>query len=80
MAGFSNGYDELVPNAVSAEMGAVTVKIADLFDVIRSKSAAARAKDLDALPELNKLARRRSRIREQSRRHNDVDDDRGLEL
>ena len=36
----------------------ITVKVAALNDVIKSKTAAARPKDLDALPELIRIAGR----------------------
>jgi hypothetical protein len=41
-------------------IGSITVKVAGLEDVIKSKSAAARPKDLDALPELLRIARNRA--------------------
>lgn len=79
-AGFDNGYTDLLPNAVSATVGSITIKVAALPDVIKSKTAAARAKDLDALPELVRIAQTRARSRRASRRHSDIEDDRGLEL
>jgi hypothetical protein len=56
-AGFPDGYEELVPGARAHTIGGITVKVAGLDDVIKSKTAAARPKDLDALPELLRIAR-----------------------
>lgn len=78
-AGFGNGYADLEPNAVSAVIGSATIKVAELDDVITSKKAAARPKDLDALPELVRLAQARGRTRRPPRRSSEVDDDRGPE-
>lgn len=50
------GYDDLNRNAVLHPVGGVQVRVAALADVIRSKEAAGRAKDLRALPELYELA------------------------
>lgn len=58
-AGFPNGYDGLLPGAQPHSIGHVAVQVADLDDVIKSKTAAARPKDLDALPELIDLAEAR---------------------
>lgn len=77
-AGFGNGYADLEPNAVSAVIGTATIKVADLTDVIKSKSVAARPKDLDALPELMRLAKTRDRTQRKPHRSRAVDDDRGL--
>lgn len=45
---------------MSRVIGDVTVEVAGLDDVIKSKTAAGRPKDLDALPELLRIARQRS--------------------
>lgn len=58
-AGFPDGYADLVHGAEAHTIGSITVKVAALDDVITSKSAAARPKDLDALPELMRIARGR---------------------
>jgi hypothetical protein len=58
-AGFPDGYDSLRPGAHPYTVGTATIHVADLDDVITSKEAAARPKDLDALPELVNLARAR---------------------
>jgi hypothetical protein len=58
-AGFPDGYAALRPGAHPYTVGAVTIHVADLADVITSKETAGRPKDLDALPELIDLARRR---------------------
>lgn len=57
-AGFPRGYDDLVGNAVAIDLGdGTSTRVASLADVIRSKRAAGRAKDLAALPYLDALAR-----------------------
>ena len=48
--GFSHGYPELVTNAHRFRVDDVEVVIADLNDVIRSKEATGRPKDLRVLP------------------------------
>lgn len=55
------GYDDLVRDASDHRVGAVTVAVESLDDVIRSKTAAGRLKDLRALPELKLLAARAAR-------------------
>ena len=71
-AGFPGGYDGLLPGAQVRSIGGITVSVAALDDVIKSKTAAARAKDLDALPELLNIA---DRYRNRTQEHGD-----GLEL
>ena len=56
----TGGYPDLIEHASLRRVGDVEVRIASLADVIRSKEAAGRAKDLDALPELHRIARRRA--------------------
>lgn len=48
----TQGYPDLIRHAQSHSAGPLQVHIASLSDVIRSKSAAGRPKDLLALPEL----------------------------
>jgi hypothetical protein len=67
-AGFPDGYDGLQPGARLHSIGQISVQVADLDDVIKSKTAAARPKDLDALPELIDIARAR-------RTRQDLEDD-----
>ncbi len=56
----TSGYDDLRRDVSRAELYGVTVQIASLADVIRSKQAANRAKDQRVLPTLREiLARRR---------------------
>jgi hypothetical protein len=55
-AGFPTGYDGLWPGAALHAVADVTLQVAGLHDVIKSKMAAARAKDFDALPELIRMA------------------------
>lgn len=53
------GFADLVRNAERYELeGGVTVVVASLADVIRSKEAAGRAKDRQALPLLRELLER----------------------
>jgi hypothetical protein len=49
-SGFENGYADLVGRSHSVLVDGVEVPIADLSDVIRSKEAAGRPKDLRVLP------------------------------
>ena len=58
----TGGYDDLIKNAARAKVGEHTVKVAALADIIRSKSAAARDRDLQALSELEALRRRRDEL------------------
>jgi hypothetical protein len=69
-SGFPDGYDSLRPGAHLYTVGTVTIHVADLDDVIKSKEAAARPKDLDALPELINLARARKRNDNHHHHHN----------
>lgn len=57
-SGFPDGYDELLPGAVVVRLvdGADT-SVAALDDIIASKRAAGRTKDLAALPYLDELRR-----------------------
>jgi len=48
--GFEGGYAQLAVNAHRLRVGEVEVIVADLVDVIRSKEAAGRPKDLRVLP------------------------------
>ena len=54
----TEGYADLARAAEPHTIGSVRVLVAALADVIRSKTAAGRQKDLLALPELHDLARR----------------------
>lgn len=51
-AGFPGGYRELSTHAHRVSVESVEVYVADLADVIRSKEAAGRPKDLQVLPTL----------------------------
>jgi len=51
-----DGYDDLVRSATPRNVDGVTVQLASLPDIIRSKEAAGRQKDGLALPELRRLA------------------------
>jgi hypothetical protein len=52
-AGFADGYDALGPGKVVVVVSGVDVPVASLVDVIRSKRAAGRPKDIVALPALD---------------------------
>ena len=51
----SDGYPDLVANAVDVDIGGFVVKVAALQDIIRSKETANRDKDRVALPQLYAL-------------------------
>jgi len=53
----TSGYDDLIVNAGTVVAGALTFRLADLADIIRSKDAAGRAKDQAVLPELRRRLR-----------------------
>lgn len=59
-AAFENGYDDLIDRSTEHTVGRLQVRIAALDDVIKSKETAARLKDLQALPELYRLAGNRA--------------------
>ena len=58
-SGIAGGYDELVLNAHKVRVEGVELLVADLTDVIRSKEAAGRPKDLQALPALYRFEKTR---------------------
>ena len=60
----TEGYDDLVRSAVIIRLLGVDVTVASLDDVIRSKEAAGRAKDIAVLPDLIEHARRQRPERE----------------
>jgi hypothetical protein len=49
------GYEQIIANAVEVEYAAVKVKVLSLDDLIKTKTAAGRPKDLAVLPELQAL-------------------------
>jgi hypothetical protein len=51
----TQGYDDLKRDAVVSEINGMRVQIASLADIVRSKQAAGRDKDLFALPVLREL-------------------------
>jgi hypothetical protein len=53
----TDGYPDLIRNAVDHTIGTLHVHVAALADIIRSKTAAGRPKDLQALPELIQIQR-----------------------
>lgn len=62
-AGFPDGYDHLVVHAVHVQVMDVDVPVASLEDVVESKRAAGRPKDVVALPALEARLRRQRRHR-----------------
>lgn len=54
----TRGYDDLKRDAMTLEIGDISVAVASLADVIRSKAAANREKDRMALPRLRQLLER----------------------
>ena len=61
-AGFPRGYDDLVGDAIAIDVGdGAATLVAALDDVIASKRAAGRAKDLAALPYLEALRQEQQR-------------------
>ena len=58
-SGFAGGYEELLLRARPVRVDTVDTMVADLSDVIRSKEAAGRAKDLQVLPILYRFDRQR---------------------
>jgi hypothetical protein len=56
----TEGYDDLATDAESYEVFGITIKVASLDDVIRSKAAAGRDVDLQALPTLRALRDRKA--------------------
>lgn len=57
-AGFPSGFDGLGPGSTAETIGGVTVQVASLDDIITSKEAAGRDKDINALPLLIMLRSR----------------------
>lgn len=56
----TDGYDDLAAAAVEFTLADTSVPTASLDDIVRSKTAAGRAKDNLALPVLLRFLRRRS--------------------
>jgi hypothetical protein len=59
----TQGYDDLKRDAIEIELRGVTVRLASLADIVRSKEAAGRDKDRRALPVLRELVARQLRDR-----------------
>ena len=59
----TQGYPDLIREAITVTLGGVEVKIASLADVIRSKEAAGRDKDRRSLPVLRELLARQLKER-----------------
>jgi hypothetical protein len=57
----TDGYSDLAEHAETYEVFGLTIKVASLEDIIRSKAAAGRDVDLQALPTLHALRARRAR-------------------
>jgi hypothetical protein len=56
----TTGYDDLIRAAADVRVGGHHVKVAAIGDIIRSKQAAGRNKDLAAIDHLRELAQRRA--------------------
>jgi hypothetical protein len=56
----TSGFDDLARDAVTLAVGGISAQVASLGDVIRSKRAAGRPKDIAVLPTLMAFARRRA--------------------
>jgi hypothetical protein len=56
-SGFETGYSELLAKAHLVRVETVDVMVADIEDIIRSKEAAGRPRDLQVLPTLYRLLR-----------------------
>jgi hypothetical protein len=54
----TDGYPDLVRKAELRNLGAISIRVAALVDIVRSKEAAGRVKDVRALTELYELLRR----------------------
>jgi len=61
-AGFPAGYNDLIGQAIARVVDGITVHVAALDDVITSKTAAARQKHFEALPELHRPAPNRALV------------------
>ena len=59
----TQGYDDLRRDAIEVTIRGVTVTLASLADIVRSKEAAGRDKDRRALPVLRELVARQMRER-----------------
>ena len=59
-AAFSSGYEELAPSSVVVTLSHLDIPVAALRDIVASKRAAGRPKDLVALPALEERLRRSS--------------------
>jgi hypothetical protein len=57
----TQGYEDLNRGAEYRQLGSEVVRLASLADVVRSKEAAARGKDLAVLPTLRALLERQER-------------------
>lgn len=55
----TEGYRELASNAKSERIGEIEIRLAALEDIIRSKQAVARERDLEQLPTLRRLLERK---------------------
>lgn len=66
-AAFAGGYSDLAPQAYRMSVGGVETLVASLGDVIRSKEAAGRPKDLRVLPTLYRHLERLDKETESTR-------------
>jgi len=54
----TEGYTDMIRTAETRTLGTITIRVAALADIVRSKAAAGRDKDIEALTELYELLRR----------------------
>lgn len=59
--GGTGGYQELAANSDEFDLGEVEIRVAALEDIIRSKQAVGRDRDLEQLPTLRMLLERKQR-------------------
>jgi hypothetical protein len=69
----TTGYSDLAERSQRIDIGGVVVRVAALEDIIRSKEAANREKDLVVLPALRRLLERSTEPRSSPREHHDPD-------
>lgn len=61
----TDGYRDLTRAAVTEEIGEIEVRVASLADIIRSKQAVSRRRDLEQLPTLRRLYEEQTRAVEE---------------
>lgn len=64
----TGGYDDLSRDAVTLDLGAVSISVASLADIVRSKATADRDKDRRTLPLLRELLSEQTKEQAEARR------------